>query len=436
MIGEYNWDAWSHEDLHAMIHGRDPGLAGAVKGYTGRGVAGGAEAAEAWSRFTALMRGLQDRTTDALARAGVSWVGRAADAAGGGITPLAQWAGDAHTAGTATHGGTTALVDSYSAARDSMPEPVAAGSTNSDLLGIPAGFTHLLGGQTDQDQRERVAQAAKLEAVRILRDYREHSAATAADLGLFIPPPNVVTEIGVTNPARTPVGQPTGTPYDDPRRDGTTPGTPRLALVPPPSSPVDATAVDGTATAQASAVPTRPEAPPPPPPTASATPRTPDHPAGSPVAVATGSKPFTGRTTTASATTIIPNATIPNAASPNTAKPNAALPNTAGPGTGSRMAAGTTAGRPDTSGDRPVPRGGGAAALLTSPKTTGQPVPPTSARLQPGAGAVAAGPVAGPGSGSSAEDREHVTPDYLNGDHDEFWDPGPDGRIAPPVIGE
>src|SRR4051812_7934869 len=116
-IGEYNWDAWSHEDLHAMINGRGGGLVGILKGSTGRGVAGGSEAAEAWSRFTTFMYGLQQRTTDALTRAGVSWEGRAGESARSGITPLAQWAGDSATAGTATQDCTTSLVDCYCSAR-------------------------------------------------------------------------------------------------------------------------------------------------------------------------------------------------------------------------------------------------------------------------------------------------------------------------------
>lgn len=420
-IGEYNWEAWSHEDLHAMINGRGGGLVGILKGSTGRGVAGGSEAADAWLRFTTLMDSLQRRTTDALTRAGVSWEGQASESARSGITPLAQWVGDAAMAGTATQNGTTSLVDYYSSARNAMPEPVPAASTaNSDFLGVPAGFTHLLGGQTDQDRQERAAQEAKLEAVRVLDSYREHSATSAAGLGRFIPPPTVVTEIGVVTPEVAPVGETQGFV---PSISGT-PQQTTLAATP--------TAGNDTTTTQSSGFTSDPgtQSVTPPPSTGQPGQTTNQPPVvgGAPTTVA-GSRPSTGAT---------PPATGIRGPADNGSGSRDATGFRSGPGvmtgTGSRTGSGIV-GRPGLPGGQPgsTARGGGSSGVLGEQTAArrGQAAQAAGAKGQPGA---AMGP-AGRG-GPEEEDLEHFTPDYLNGSHDEFWGAEPSGRVAPPVIGE
>jgi hypothetical protein len=423
-IGEYNWHAWSHEDLHAMINGRGAGVVGILKGTTGRGPAGGVGAVEAWSRFTDLMTDLRQRTAEALARAGVSWEGQAAEAAWSGITPLERWADDAHAAGTATVGGTTALVDCYSKARNAMPEPIpTASSANSDFLGIPAGFTHLLGGQTDQDRQERAAYEAKLEAVRVLNSYRATSAGTTAALGVFVPPPKVVAELAITSGDVPSTDQPqryvpsTTTPANTP--SSTTPSS-----TVPPATPSATTTEHplpapppSAETTRSSGVPTARTAPPPSP--------TPE------IRVTTSAQ---HADTTAPSTASTTGGPVPHPLTGPGVRPNPTTgervltgSGTADrPGTG-RAVGGETASRPGSPVARPdaVPRGGG------SPSARMAPAPVQS--TPHGQAGFAAPPV---GQARAEDDVEHFGPEYLNGSHDEFWAVDPDGRVAPPVIGE
>jgi PPE family protein len=434
-IGEYNWDAWSHEDLHAMINGRGGGLVGILEGTTGRGAAGGSEAAEAWGRFTTLMDDLQRRTADALVRAGVSWEGRASESARAGITPLGQWAGDAGTAGAATRGGTDSLVGFYSSARNAMPEPVAASSTaNSDFLGIPAGFTHLLGGQTDQDQQERAAQEAKLEAVRVLDSYREHSAASVADLGRFIPPPTVVTEIGVVAPEVAPVGEtPSGITTTLPAgvtvENGTPQATPPPVVLPESRPPV----VDEAPTTVVSGRPA-PDAVPPTTgvrdtTTSGSVPNRGEAPVESAVRTGAGRTAETGDGPAAGVRNGMGGRSGTGTRSGPGTRSGTGVRNTTGTRSGPGIGGGVPARSAPPGGQPgPVVRGGGGAGVLGEQAAVRQQNPATAKALPGGAVAPASRP-------PDEEDLERFTPDYLNGSHDEFWGAEPSDRVAPPVIG-
>src|SRR5438093_10377286 len=112
---------------------------------------------ETWARFVALMAESKDDIDEALKEAGASWQGLAAEAMTSGVTPLAQWAEDAGTAGKASNNSISHVGASFAFVANAMPEPV---QTYADA-GIPASFRELLGGQTDQDVQERAAQEAK-----------------------------------------------------------------------------------------------------------------------------------------------------------------------------------------------------------------------------------------------------------------------------------
>lgn len=401
-IGDYNWQAWSHQDLHKMINGADAGLIGMVALPSGRGVAGGTEAAEAWNRFTTLMSDLTQRTTDALARAGVGWEGQAADTAQSGITPLAQWADDAHTAGVATGDGTTELVDYYTSARNAMPEPVSTNSTaNTDFLGVPAGFTHLLGGQTDQDKQERAAQEAKIEAVRVLESYRENSATTTAKLGAFVAPPNVVTAVGVTNPEVEQV---------QPPRDASVPELGTANSFRSNNTTTTSTGQDDSTT--------RPS----------------DVTLPSNVTTEPVNRPLT------------PAPVAPPAATPHLQQVVSGLPMTAPgnrPPTASggtnarRTGGGVAATKGGIGGSTESLRGGKGSGVLGGPSTSrptaGQAGQATGAK---GQSAMGLGPAGAARGGQNEEDLEHFNPDYLHDSHDEFWGAEPEKLVAPPVIGE
>ena len=187
MNSRYNWDAFSHQQLYDRIHGN-----GGFFLPDGAGVSGAAGAQDGWAELADLMARACIRTEAALAKAGAVWEGGAADAMRAGVMPLAQWAVDARTASTASADSTESHVSAYVSAKNRMPEPVPVANGEG---GIPAGFTELFGGQTDQDKQEAAAQEAKAEAVRVMSGYEDESGAARASVGRFVPPPSVTVDV-------------------------------------------------------------------------------------------------------------------------------------------------------------------------------------------------------------------------------------------------
>ncbi|GDY33960.1 PPE domain-containing protein [Gandjariella thermophila] len=206
----YNFDSFSHQQLYDMIHGisivEDKGC------FAVPGDKGASEAV--WREFNSLMQSVQAQVSTALAAAGVGWSGAAAEAAQGGIMPLAQWASDAGMAGGQVHSSLGTQNNSYTTAKTSMPEPQQVTSTaNSDYWGIPAGFEHLVGGQTDQDAQEQKANEAKAQAVHVMNTYQASSQAATSNLGTWTPPPSVTVDVPPPSPQQGPgVGPTSGRP--------------------------------------------------------------------------------------------------------------------------------------------------------------------------------------------------------------------------------
>src|SRR6476469_6501778 len=119
MNSRHNWDGYSHQELYDRIHGK-----GGFFTPDGAGVSGAAGAQDGWADLASLMVRARERTEAALVRAGAVWDGAAAEAMRSGVTPLAQWADDAHTASTASQSSPDVHVSAYSAAKNKMPEPV------------------------------------------------------------------------------------------------------------------------------------------------------------------------------------------------------------------------------------------------------------------------------------------------------------------------
>ncbi|MFJ6676418.1 PPE family protein [Actinosynnema sp. NPDC091369] len=182
-IGSHNFDAQSHEQLYDKIH-------------SGPGHSAVQAVDDAWNSFRAVMGNAKSELESAIRDAGVVWVGAAGERFTGSAAPLVQWAEDARVAGVETHNAFSAQASHYSGAKTRMPEPVEVTSTaNDDFLGIPAGFTHLVGGQTDQDVQEQQANEAKREAVRVMNGYRDGASSAVSLLGTFTPPPQVTTQV-------------------------------------------------------------------------------------------------------------------------------------------------------------------------------------------------------------------------------------------------
>lgn len=191
MIGDYNFDAKSHQELYDKIHANDgASFAQAVD--------------DAWNGFRAVMGNAKAEIEAAYRDASVDWVGAAGEAFTGAVAPLAQFAEDARAAGVETHHSVQAQQSFYHGAKNGMPPPVQVSSTaNDDFFGIPAGMTHLVGGQTDQDIEEQKANEAKREAVRVMKTYRDGASSSVTSIGMFVPPPQVTAQV-----AETPIQQP------------------------------------------------------------------------------------------------------------------------------------------------------------------------------------------------------------------------------------
>ncbi|MFD0204695.1 MULTISPECIES: PPE family protein [Saccharothrix] len=182
-IGNHNFDAQSHQQLYDKIHG-------------GPGHSAAQAVDDAWNSFRAVMGNAKSELESAVRDAGAVWVGAAGEQFAGSTAPLVQWAEDARVAGVETHDSFSAQTSYYSGAKTTMPEPVQVTSTaNDDFLGIPAGFTHLVGGQTDQDVQEQQANDAKREAVRVMNGYRDGASSAVNSLGTFAPPPQITTQV-------------------------------------------------------------------------------------------------------------------------------------------------------------------------------------------------------------------------------------------------
>lgn len=412
MSGSHVWDSYSHQTLYDRIHGK-----GGFFNEDGAGVSGATGAQNGWAELAAVMVRAYERTEAALARAGAEWEGGAADAMRSGVTPLSQWAVDAHTASTASQNSTDTHVNSYSAAKNQMPEPVPVTSTaNTDGLGVPALFTHLVGGQTDQDKQEAAAQEAKAEAVRIMSGYELESGLAQSGVGQFVPPPSITVDVPPPQPKGDGDGIPVGV--------SEWPGTGRV------NDDSTRSAGDTTDSGRGPGV-------------------TPPLPGGS-------SAPSSGNTS------VTPAATTPSFA---TTTPPPVNPVTTGPGP-DQLRPGSTPVPPGMStvgvpGDRVAgggrgpggrgfgggfgqgggtgrgpggPGGGGGARGVGGP--IGEPVAGRTGAAGTsgarGAGGMGMGPAGGRSDGD--EDKEHTSAEYLRDFHDDFWDDSP--PVAPAVIGE
>lgn len=376
-----NFDAQTHQELYAKIHSSGNGSAVDTTN-------------EAWQTFRALMGNAKAEVESALRDANAVWTGPAGEAFSGGMAPLVQWAEDTRAAGVATHNAFLAQRSYYVGTRDRMPEPVQLSSTaNDDFLGIPAGMTHLLGGQTDQDVEERKAHEAKREAVRVMDNYRSGAVEAAANLGMFIEPPKVTFE--VAEPAVEPSAEQRQYAQQFQNRDATNSSTTDQSSLPttrpgdvatPPAPPRD------DDTHKSELLPQKDVRPIPPPPTQSPT-------GGSPTTVA--------------------------AAAPLTHSDHSGVGRTPTEGGGLKGSGGQPA--------EQVGRGPASGGSLGATQTSGRPSAgsPTN---RAGASLPGMGLSGTPQRGQGEQDKERETPHYLE-EIEDIW--GEDSIVVvPPVLGD
>ncbi|SDG87517.1 PPE-repeat protein [Lentzea fradiae] len=423
-LGSHNFDAQSHQQLYDKIHKSvDPSTAQAIS--------------DAWGNFPVVMGNAKSNLQSAIHAAGAVWIGAAGEQFAGATAPLVQWAEDARMAGVETHASFQRHQAKYLSTKVDMPKPVEVSSTaNDDFFGIPAGLTHLVGGQTDQDVQEQQALDAKREAVRVMHNYDDTSLTVVNSLGAFTPPPEITTE--VAEPAfDQPSAQrkisptsfpPSATPTGEPDR-GTTPQQQQQQQAGTPTSPAATVGTDtardttGTSTAQRPAD-VRPGPMPQLSPPASPTPGTAFQPPFS------GPVPATSfaRPTPAGSPASRGGGTGAGAGASRSGAPasGGARPGTTGLGGG-------LSGQPGQA-DRQAGRGPAAGVGSFGSDTGRGGASGTGVRGAAG-GAGANGLAGAPHRGEGDEDTEHKTADYLEELRD-IWGENDLPMVAPPVIGD
>ncbi|QUF06839.1 PPE domain-containing protein [Actinosynnema pretiosum subsp. pretiosum] len=412
-IEKHNFDAMSHEKLYNLLNDQNHGVAERITAV--------------WDEFNHTLAEVTAELESAIRDSGVVWMGSAGDQFRVSTAPFAQWAQEAREAGVATRRSFEEHVSCYNAARHNMPKPVQVTSTaNDDFCGIPSKLIHLVGGQTDQDIQERLANEAKRVAVRVMQSYGAGTASALDAVGDFVPPPAITTRVDESPIAPPPRVLTASTPPP------LLPSHPLPFQSPPQPEHHSAPALttpQGT-TESASATPAAPQQASTPPLTTTPS-ATPQQPAQSfTVLPSIGSTSPAGTTLTAAA------------ASPTsiTSRLNPGL-GSSGAGSGSRTLSG-----PPPIGGHTAPGGphgpggpGGAHGGSRPVVTTGAPLPTTpqqATRLPASATPPPAGMTALPPNGRSSEHDQHRrTAAYLE-EHRDVWGADSIPKVSPPVIGD
>lgn len=405
IVGQ-NWAFYSHQKLYDMVRTE----------ATGAGAVGAAD--QAWARFVAMMNESVEDVQQALAEAGMHWEGLAAESMTSGVTPLAQWAQDAGTAGSASGGSVQQVGEAFSYVANAMPEPVKTTTA-------PGTFPWIFGGQVDQDRREREAQQARLRAVELMEGYTRNVDSAVSGVGTFVPPQSVTVRVPPQSFGPGPVRHDTAS-FPGPR-----PTPPKASAPdpgPPPSNPPrGAEPVPGGEPAPGGATPEPVDSGP------ATTPESTQSPPASPLPGQAPHGPVDGGG--------------PNGRPPVTGfDPITGLPIDPRTGRPVDPVSGRLGGlnpRPDGEpgrGGRNLPGENGRKIAGRGGLTGSVPVETERALAGRGAAAGARGAGGNPGMAPLGtgtpreEDEEHFSPEYLRDFHDDFWDGAP--AVSPAVIGD
>jgi hypothetical protein len=461
----HRWRGYEHPELYTMINdGPGPKASDPQTSY--------------WKDLSTELALVDEELNAKLSTMGASWQGKAAESAQSGLTPLAQWAGDAETGATTMGTSTEYQADYIADARNQMPPPVEvttpapsgwdiAGAGAAGLLGNPGPALNVAMQAADHEAQESAQNEAQLEAVRTMESYEKSSTWNRTTLGTFVPPPDVVVSTpppqgsGVANPVavgtintyNAPDGSGSTSPSGYPSTTGST-GSPQVPQVggntgggggggggstlPPGSQLPPGTTPPGTGTPPGSQLPpggTTPQNNLPP--NLNPNPLPPHNPPVQPNPLPPNNNPL-----------LPPGGRVPSFNDPNNPN-NSNKPLVPGPGgrgafppgrgvpgmPGFPGGPGGVGGAMNPDGSRPgsqLGRGGLAGA--------GMPGENSVVRNGPGAASAAGGrggvngPLAPGGRRADGEDDdEHFAPDYLLETDDVFGD---DRRVAPTVIGE
>ena len=172
-----DWMQLSHRQLYE-----------AVRSGPGREISVAAE--ERWTRIEAVITGIEQRISAALARSNGGWEGPAADATRQGVSPLGAWALDAAGDARLTAGAIFAQAEHAAELRRLLPPPESETGPIAGRIGV-----------SPHDAARQAAAAA--DAKRLMHDYANHSYENDRYLDYWTVPPSVTVDSTPIGPAGT-----------------------------------------------------------------------------------------------------------------------------------------------------------------------------------------------------------------------------------------
>ncbi|MBB4906494.1 hypothetical protein [Actinophytocola algeriensis] len=196
----YRWRGYEHPELYKMINaGPGPKASDPQTMY--------------WTSLSEELAQVDQDLNARLTQLGSRWEGKASENAQTGLTPLAEWAGDAETGSTVMKVSSENQGEYIADARAKMPEPIEVTTQ------APSGWDKFLAGAAaatgnigpaadvaaqaaDHEAQEAAQSEAEQRAIETMQSYESSSIWNRETLGTFVAPPDVVVA--------TPAPQPTG----------------------------------------------------------------------------------------------------------------------------------------------------------------------------------------------------------------------------------
>ncbi len=186
----YRWRGYEHPELHKMI-------------TTGPGASASEPQTVYWKNLEEELAQVDQDLNTKLNTLGASWEGAAAESAKTGLTPLAEWAGDAETGSGVMRISSENQADYISDARARMPDPVEVTTQAPSTWDVvTAGAAALTGNSgpaldvaaqaADHEAQEAAKSEAEQRAVETMQTYESSSTWNRDTLGTFVAPPDVV----------------------------------------------------------------------------------------------------------------------------------------------------------------------------------------------------------------------------------------------------
>jgi hypothetical protein len=196
----YRWRGYEHPELYKMIN-------------AGPGAHASDPQTQYWQSLSETLAEVDQDLNARLTQLGSRWEGKASESAQAGLTPLAEWAGDAETGSTVMKVSSENQGEYIADARAKMPSPVevtaqAPSGWDKFLAGAAAATGNLgpavdvAGQAADHEAQEAAQSEAEQRAIETMTTYESSSTWNRETLGTFVAPPDVVVS--------TPAPQPTG----------------------------------------------------------------------------------------------------------------------------------------------------------------------------------------------------------------------------------